>query len=168
MIKFIRILSIILALILISLLIYLIIRQFKDYYSSKDPVLLKLREEFEHALSDEKYFCGNKADCILKRQVNKRGGPRKCLSEISLHEGDKSYTINKTKVYLCLKDENGQYYDKNMLIYVLGHELAHVLCDEIGHTTTFHQIFDELLELLTIKGIYNPEKPLLQNYCNYS
>ena len=45
---------------------------------------------------------------------------------------------------MCLKDKNGKYYDDNMLNYVALHELAHVLCDEIGHTDKFYAIFDEL------------------------
>ena len=29
-------------------------------------------------------------------------------------------------MHLCLKDENGNYYDDNMIIYVALHELAHI------------------------------------------
>ena len=33
-----------------------------------------------------------------------------------------------------------------MLVYVLAHEMAHVICPNIGHTPEFHAIFDQLLE----------------------
>ena len=58
----------------------------------------------------------------------------------------KSYTINKQKVHLCIKDENGEYYNDNMLVYVSLHELAHVICDEVGHTQKFWAMFDAILE----------------------
>ena len=64
----------------------------------------------------EKYRQGWKCSAIME------GGE-------SLLDGEKI----KQKVYLCLKDENNEYYNDNMLIYVALHELAHVLCDEIGH-----------------------------------
>ena len=90
------------------------------------------------------------------------------IKDLKLYKGKKSYTINKEKVYLCLKDEKGDYYNDNMLIYVLLHELAHVFCDEIGHTPKFHQIFDELLEKAHNMGIYNSSIPVIQNYCNHN
>ena len=54
-----------------------------------------------------------------------------------------------------------------MLIYVALHEVAHVLCDEVGHTQKFHSIFEDLLKKATEMGIYNPSIPLIQNYCEY-
>ena len=87
------------------------------------------------------------------------------MNEISLYRGNKSYTINKEKVYLCLKDEKGEYFSDNMLLYVLGHEISHSLCPEIGHTEKFHQIFEALLVKLTEAGLYNPSIPIIQDYC---
>jgi hypothetical protein len=66
---------------------------------------------------------------------------------------------------LCLKDKNGEYYDKNMLIYVLLHEISHSLCDEVGHTKKFNEIFNALLKEAVKKGIYDENKPIIQNYC---
>jgi len=90
---------------------------------------------------------------------------RNIMDEIRFYEDDQSYTINKEKVYLCLKDKKGKYYGKNMIIYVTLHEIAHVICDEIGHTEKFKQIFDELLYEASVRGIYNPSIPIVQNYC---
>ena len=85
----------------------------------------------------------------------------------------KSYIVdgilNKYKQgFLILKDENGKYYEMNMLIYVALHELAHVLCDEIGHTDKFKRIFEDLLIDAENKGIYNPNTPPILDYCNYN
>jgi hypothetical protein len=88
------------------------------------------------------------------------------IDDIKLYKANKSYTINKEKIYLCLKDENGDYYSDNMLIYVFLHELAHFLNkDDIGHTEKFHEIFQDLLEKAHDIGVYNFSIPPIENYC---
>lgn len=90
------------------------------------------------------------------------------LRNIKLYVGNKSYTINKKHVYICIKDEHGRYYNRNMLVYVICHEFAHVLCDEINHTEKFFLIFEDLLNKATEQGLYNPSIPPLKNYCGHS
>ena len=92
---------------------------------------------------------------------------RKVLEEIELYRGDKSYTINKKKIYLCLYDENEEYYPDQMVIFVLLHELGHVLCKEVGHTNLFNDIFDALLEKAAELGVYDPKFPIILDYCLY-
>lgn len=89
------------------------------------------------------------------------------VDNIIFLEDKRSYTINKKKIYLCLKDENGDYYQDNMLIFVVLHEMAHVLCDEIGHTAKFQVIFQQLLDEAAQKKIYDPNIQPIQNYCEY-
>lgn len=89
------------------------------------------------------------------------------INNIEILGSNKSFTVNKKTIYICAKDENGQYYDDNMLIYVMLHELAHVLCPEVGHTDKYKTIFKSLLERATRSGIYNPATPPIDNYCNY-
>tara|TARA_B100001094_G_C17883482_1_gene648025 strand:- start:137 stop:598 length:462 start_codon:yes stop_codon:yes gene_type:complete len=93
--------------------------------------------------------------------------------QLQFYTDKKSYTINKKKMHLCVKDENNTYYDDNMLIYVALHELAHVLCDEIGHTPKYWAIFDDVLEKaaktidpITNKPVYNPDGVINKNYCD--
>ena len=91
------------------------------------------------------------------------------LKKISMKKGNKSYTINKEVIHMCLKDENGEYYPLNTLIYVLIHELAHAINTmSIGHGPDFQAINEELLEYATEKGIYDPSIPIIQDYCEYS
>jgi len=85
-------------------------------------------------------------------------------NKISVAQSDSSYTINKRSMHLCVKDRKGKYFSKNMLMYVALHELAHVLCDEIGHTPKFHKIFDDILDKAVEIGLYNPEVPPNLNY----
>lgn len=89
------------------------------------------------------------------------------VDNIVFLEDKRSYTINKKKVYLCLRDENGEYYNDNMLMFVLLHEMAHVMCDEIGHTAKFQQIFQQLLDEASSMKIYDPSIQPIQNYCEY-
>ena len=90
------------------------------------------------------------------------------VKQLRLYKSDKSYTINKEKIYLCLKDEKDEYYPTNHLLYVMIHELAHLVNkDDVGHTPKFHAIFEELLDKAYDLGIYNPSIPPIENYCNY-
>ena len=84
---------------------------------------------------------------------------------VKFKEGNESFTINKEEVTLCLEDENGNYYDNNMLMYVGLHELAHVLCDEVGHTDKFWVIFDRLMDKAEEIGVYDRKIPIVHNYC---
>ena len=54
-----------------------------------------------------------------------------------------------------------------MLLYVLLHEISHVICDEVGHTEKFSEIFDAVLEEATKMKIYDPNIPIINDYCQY-
>lgn len=88
------------------------------------------------------------------------------LKNLVMVEDNESYTINKKTIHLCTQDPyNGEYYDKNTLMYVVLHELAHVLCSDIGHTDTFVTINSALLKHAVRHGFYDPSKPFVKNYC---
>lgn len=130
---------------ILSIIVLIIVKEFKtvkENMETTDPVLQKLKQKL--------------------RSVHP------IVDKLSFYKGEKSYTINKEEVYLCLVDEHGDYYNENMLMYVGLHELAHALCDEIGHSKKFHQIFQQLLDKAYHLGLYNPSIPVIQNYCNYS
>ena len=153
--------AIILAAILLGLLIWIIVSQVKDYFKSKNPKLQELKQLLKTAVYDE----------------NKKLFSDDFIESLSFYEGDKSYTINKEKIYLCLYDKYGDYYSINTLSYVLLHEISHTLCTSIGHTEEFHQIFDDLLDkagrarAVDIQGnttsVYNHSMPIPTDYCMY-
>ena len=121
--------------------LYVVTNRIHEKYLEEDPVLMELKQELVT-----------------------------CFPEIDnaiLLKGKKSYTINKKQIYICLKDEKGEYYNKNMLKYVILHELAHVLCDEIGHTEKFHKIFEDILRKAIKCGVYDDRIPTIKNYCEY-
>ena len=132
-----------LILILLILGIFLIIclcrkREISEEFTNKDPMLIEL-----HSM-------------LVKLHPK--------ASNINIERDNKSYTVNKKDMFLCLKDEHGEYYNKNMLLYVAIHELAHVLSKSVGHTDEFYKINDKLLDKATEMGIYNPSIPLIMNY----
>ena len=67
-----------------------------------------------------------------------------------------------------MRDQAGKLYPKNQLVLVLLHEIAHAMCDEIGHTKKFHAILDDLLEQAKHKKLYDPSISPIIGYCNYN
>jgi hypothetical protein len=149
--------SIFLAFILVIIVGILISRQFEEYKLQDEPKLNYLRQQFTLFFNKDKTWTG------YLSSLNSRN----IMDETTLYKGDKSYTINKQKVFMCLLDKNGQYYSDNMLIYVLAHEYAHVLSESIGHTDEFNRIFSDLLLELEHEGIYDPSQEIIYDYCQY-
>ena len=112
-----------------------------EYYAQKDPMLQEIRKILEPLHPG--------------------------IKNVKLYEGEQSYTINKSKIFLCLKDKKkGDYYSKNMLIKVFLHEFAHYLNkDDIGHTEKFYKILNELEKKASEMGLYDPTVPPVENYC---
>jgi hypothetical protein len=89
-------------------------------------------------------------------------------AKISIKGSNQSFTEDKTRTYLCLRDENGQYYDDNMLMYVALHELAHAISESVDpnhETDEFKNNFKMLLTKAADIGVYDPKQPLNYNYC---
>ena len=106
-------------------------------------------------------------DDILLQVIEKIKGLHPVINSVVFERGTKSYTINKEKVYLCIYDEDGDPYPMNMLVYVMIHELAHVITKSIGHTEEFHYNFEVLLDQASKMEMYDPNQPLIKNYCGH-
>ena len=124
------------------LLVWILSNQIKDHYSQYEPKLLEIKKNLHQYFPD-------------------------LTSQITFHEGDSSYTLNKNKIYMCLFNEEGEYYKDNTLYHVALHELAHVKSHDIGHTPLFHQNFQELLDQAEKHGIYDPAIPIPENYSKH-
>jgi hypothetical protein len=130
-----------------------------EYFKNDDeiiePKLRFLQTKLKPLFAEDVQYYG------ILENINKK----RILNEISLYKGEKSYTINKEDIFLCLTDENDEYYSDNMLIYVLLHEISHSICNEIGHTQKFYDIFDALIEKAVEMNIYDKNIPVVKNYC---
>jgi len=102
-------------------------------------------------------YCYNKykLDSVkrLKRKFNSE-------SIVEVGKGSKytSYSINKgEKIVLCLRsrDGNNKLIDKNTLMFVATHELAHIMTLSIGHTEEFWDNFRFLLKNAIELKLYN-------------
>ena len=90
---------------------------------------------------------------------------------LTFHASNESFTEDKKHVYLCLKDSNGNYYNYNMLMYVSLHELAHAFSNSVDTDHTgqeFKDNFKALLNKAQSLGLYNPNTPLIYDYCGAS
>lgn len=90
------------------------------------------------------------------------------ISEGSYESGYTSYTVNKgEKLILCIRQKDQTFVDKNTIIYIAVHELAHIMTTELGHTDTFWANFKILLNEAMEIGLYKKvdfnNKP--QDYC---
>lgn len=128
-----------------------------------EPKLKTLQDKLAPLFDENTSYQGTILESIMTPQTKHR-----LKNEVSLSKGDKSYTINKEDIFLCLKDENNQYYHDNMLVYVLLHEISHSICDEIGHTEKFHRLFSALTKKAVELGIYDDQIPLIRDYCLYN
>lgn len=157
-----RIIIAVMLFIIVLLVGYIIYDQINEHFNDKDPKLSELKNKLK-TMFDNKIKSGEKWTGHLE-SLNER---KDILQHINLYVGTKSYTINKTRIYMCLKDEYGNYYDDNSLMFVLLHELSHVICKSIGHTNEFQNIFNDILLEASKAGIYNPRIPMVQKYCGH-
>jgi hypothetical protein len=89
------------------------------------------------------------------------------LSEGSYTSGFTSFTVNKVKLVLCIRQRDNTFVSKNTIMYVAIHELAHMATKELGHTETFWQNFKWLLEEAVAIGLYKKTdfNKTPQDYC---
>jgi hypothetical protein len=76
------------------------------------------------------------------------------------HQNDStSYTINKgEEIHICLRDKNTKkdLHDINTMMFVVLHELAHIMSDSVGHNNEFRTNFKFLLEHASKINLYDP------------
>ena len=95
-----------------------------------------------------------------------------CFVENDMSSSDTSYSENKgQKIVVCLRDKtkapNYPLVDENTVMFVMLHEMAHLMTETIGHTQEFWGNFKRILHDAVKLGIYTSvnyaHKP--QAYC---
>jgi hypothetical protein len=81
--------------------------------------------------------------------------------ENDMASSDTSYSENKgQKIVVCLRDKTKapQYplIDENTIMFVMLHEMAHLMTETIGHTSEFWNNFKRILQDGIQIGIYRP------------
>ena len=81
--------------------------------------------------------------------------------ENDMQSSDTSYSENKgQKIVVCLRDKTKApdypLIDQNTIMFVLLHEMAHLMTETIGHTQEFWTNFRRILEDAVKLGLYTP------------
>lgn len=81
--------------------------------------------------------------------------------ENDMQSADTSYSENKgQKIVVCLRDKTKPptypLIDQNTIMFVMLHEMAHLMTETIGHTQEFWTNFRRILEDAVKVGVYTP------------
>jgi len=81
--------------------------------------------------------------------------------ENDMGSSDTSYSENKgQKIVVCLRDKTkAPHYpiiEENTIMFVMLHEMAHLMTETIGHTSEFWANFKRILHDAVKVGIYSP------------
>ncbi len=80
------------------------------------------------------------------------------LKETNSSEKSAAFTLNKSsEIRLCIRDRHGNFEDPNTSMFVILHELAHVMSVSYGHGEEFQHNFDYITHLASQLGVYKPE-----------
>lgn len=92
------------------------------------------------------------------------------MMENDINEDSTSYSENKgEKIVVCLREKTQGHplVDENTIMFVILHEMAHLMTTTIGHTPEFWANFRRILNDASGAGIYHPvnysKTPV--NYC---
>jgi hypothetical protein len=60
--------------------------------------------------------------------------------QIKPSKNNRTYTVNKKIIYLNDLNENGERYNSDTILFVLLHEISHILSTDHHHTRKFFEI----------------------------
>lgn len=144
---------------------YYLIKDTKNKYNKVD-LIDKLFKSIDILLENLKNSDYDFKDINID-DIQKKIKESEILENIT--NSDTSYTINKgEQIVLCLADrQTDNLYSYNVLMYVLIHELAHILNISYGHDENFKKIFKYILQKASDLNLYKYEdyKNYPINYC---
>ncbi len=79
------------------------------------------------------------------------------LRETSSFDKSIAVTIDKgSEIRICIRD-NDKFEDINTAMFVLLHELAHIMSVSVGHTPEFYEHFSYITHFASYLNLYKPE-----------
>lgn len=122
-------------------------------------LLSEIRESLVKLHTHYKETPGLTSDPPISRFVN-RFTPD-VFVENDMTSPDTSYSENKgQKIVVCLRDKTRAptypLIDKNTIMFVMLHEMAHLMTETIGHTQEFWSNFKRILGDAVQIGLYTP------------
>jgi hypothetical protein len=119
--------------------------------------MAKIRANLEKLMQNYKDDPASMADPRVKIMVE-RFNPQNIM-ENDIDADTTSYSENKGElIVVCLRDKRHPYpfVDENTVMFVLLHEMAHLMTTTIGHTPEFWTNFKRILHDAVQAGIYTP------------
>lgn len=115
------------------------------------------------------YCTTHKADDERIKRLIKKYNPNN-ISESMKSSIYTSYSVNKgQKLVICIKEKDVEetLIDLNTIMFVVIHEIAHIITKSIGHTDEFWENMRFLLKISISLGIYQDQdyKKEPQEYC---
>ena len=105
-----------------------------------------------------KYMCGNKlptSEIAYRLQYRWKNCK---VREISSKEDTAAYVVNKgDEMRLCIRKTDGSFQGFNRIMFVVLHELAHMMSISYGHGSEFQDNFDAIIHVASSIGLYTPE-----------
>ena len=130
----------------------------KTYYTRKnkaDIAVEKLVKIDNFLLKLNKLLVEEHPEHILIQKKLKEPITLKELPDNSKHI---AYTVNKTKLYICLRDNSGEFEDKyNRIYFVAMHELAHIITKSVGHTDEYWNNYKMVIKTAIKHKLYTYE-----------
>lgn len=95
----------------------------------------------------------NKSDPGIKRLLNYKNVD---IEELSFkYNNEAAYSINKgERIGICIRNKQGKIEDENTMMFVLLHELAHIMSKKYAHDDEFWNNFAKLLKIAIKCGVY--------------
>jgi hypothetical protein len=141
----------------------------KTYYTRKNQADIAVEELVkidDFLLRLNKLLVEEHPDHILIQKKLKKPITLKELPDNSKHI---AYTINKNNMYICLRDNSGEFENQyNRVYFVVMHELAHIITKSVGHTEEYWDNYRLVLKTAIDNGLYEYknyyEEPV--EFCN--
>lgn len=93
------------------------------------------------------------------------------LRETSIWDDSIAFTVNKGKeIRICIRDSSGSEFEEiNTSMFVILHEIAHVMSESYGHNDEFNDNFKYITHLASYLGLYKPEnfEESPKTYCGF-
>lgn len=123
------------------------------------PELLQKKAQFLHELNQKSHYVVDEmyknhypnkevADRVYNRFKNTT------INETPPNDSGAAYTVNKGPINICIQKKDGSFHDLNDAVFVILHELAHVMSLSYGHGEEFQENFDYIVKYAVKLGIW--------------
>jgi hypothetical protein len=119
--------------------------------------MIVIQQNLEKLISKYRSDPATAADPRVKVLIERFNPNNMCENDVDANST--SYSENKgEKIVVCLRDKTPPYklVDTNTVMFVVLHEMAHLMTTTIGHTPEFWTNFKRILQDAVACGIYTP------------